>query len=55
MGNGFLLVFLGYYGDGFHGRRGGFWVTTLGIGGFCMIFDLVLVCVFFLGEVLFCE
>jgi hypothetical protein len=30
-------------------------VTTLGITGFCMIFDLVLVCVFFPGEVLFCE
>jgi len=30
-------------------------VTTLGISGFFIIFDLVLVCVFFLGDVLFCE
>jgi len=55
MGKGFLLVLAVYYDDGFHGRRDGCLVTTLGITGFCMIFDLVLACVFFLGDVLFCE
>ena len=33
MGNGFLLVFPVYYGDGFDGRCGGFLVTTLGFSG----------------------
>jgi hypothetical protein len=54
MGREVLLVLAVYYDDGFHGRRDGCWVTTLGITGFCMIFDLALVCVFFLGGVLFC-
>ena len=53
VGTVFLLVFPDYYDDGFHGRRGGDLVTTLGISGYCMIFDLVMVCVFFLGTVLF--
>ncbi|MBE3135991.1 MAG: hypothetical protein IMZ43_01125 [Thermoplasmata archaeon] len=34
MGREFLLVLAVHYDDGFHGRRGGFLVTTLGITGF---------------------
>jgi len=53
MGREVLLALAVYYGDFFDGRCSGFQATTLGITGFCMIFDLVLVCVFFLGEVFF--
>jgi hypothetical protein len=49
----FLLVFPDYYDDGFHGRRGGDLMTTLGISGYCMIFDLVLVLYSFLERCCF--
>jgi len=38
MGNDFLLVLAVYYHDGFHGRRGGFLVTTLGMSGYSFHF-----------------
>ena len=41
MGNGFLPVLVVYYGDDFSYRYDVFQVTTLGIGGCCMIFVLV--------------
>jgi len=34
LGTVFLLVLAVYYTDGFHGRRGGFQVLTLGITGY---------------------
>ena len=42
IGNVFLLVFPISYDDGFDGRCGGFWVMTLGLRRFDIVFLLVL-------------